>query len=187
MIRVSKIAHAAYETPDLNQQTEYYTEIIGLTLAAQEKDTVYLASTVDHHAVVLRKGSQAQCTRIGFQIPPSADLDEFQKQVASHGVVTERRKNAEPSISDMLVFKDPKGTVFKRDDFSHQKFQSKGIVPYKLGHVAFHVADVKHVTKFYCDVLGFRESDWMGDFFSFLRCGPDHHTINLMNCGVNTK
>ena len=29
-------------------------------------------------------------------------------------------------------------------------------------------------------MLGFRVSDWMGDFFSFLRCGTDHHTINLM-------
>jgi hypothetical protein len=32
-------------------------------------------------------------------------------------------------------------------------------------------------------VLGFRESGWMADFFSFLRCGPDHHTINLINSG----
>ena len=29
MIRVHKIAHASYETPDLEQQTEYYTEILG--------------------------------------------------------------------------------------------------------------------------------------------------------------
>ena len=186
MIRVSKIAHASYETPDLAQQTEYYTAILGLTLAAQEKDTVYLASTVDHHAVVLRKGSQSQCTRIGFQIASTADLDAFEKQLAGHGIAAERRKDPEPSISDMLVFKDPKGTVmevFKRGDFSQQKFQSHGIVPHKLGHVAFHVTDVKRITKFYCDVLGFRESDWMGDFFSFLRCGPDHHTINLMQTG----
>ena len=186
MIRVSKIAHASYETPDLAQQTEYYTAILGLTVAAQEKDTVYFASTVDHHAVVLRKGAQPQCTRIGFQIAPTADLDAFEKQVAGHGIATERRKDPEPSISDMLVFKDPKGTVmevFKRGDFSHEKFQSHGIVPHKLGHVAFHVTDVKQVTKFYCDVLGFRESDWMGAFFSFLRCGPDHHTINLMQTG----
>lgn len=35
--------------------------------------------------------------------------------------------------------------------------------------------------KFYCDVLGFKVSDWMGDFFAFLRCGPDHHTINLVS------
>jgi catechol 2,3-dioxygenase-like lactoylglutathione lyase family enzyme len=186
MIRVSKIAHASYETPDLAQQTEYYTAILGLTVAAQEKDTVYLASTVDHHAVVLRKGAQPQCTRIGFQIASTADLDAFEKQLAGHGIAAERRKDPEPSISDMLVFKDPKGTVmevFKRGDFSQQKFQSHGIVPHKLGHVAFHVTDVKRITKFYCDVLGFRESDWMGDFFSFLRCGPDHHTINLMQTG----
>src|SRR5215831_11466875 len=175
MIRVNKIAHATYETPDLDQQAEYFTEIMGLTLVAKDKDTVYLASTVDHHSIVLRRGGKANCVALAFQ-------------VAAHQVKTERKKDPEPSITDMVTFADPKGTtmqVFKRDAFSHQKFTRKGIVPFKLGHVAFHVTDVKHVTKFYCDVLGFRESDWMADFFSFLRCGPDHHTINLMETGSN--
>ena len=88
----------------------------------------------------------------------------------------------------MVAFEDPKGTlmeVFKRPEPQAQKFPIKGIVPHKIGHVAFHCADVKLVTKFYLDVLGFRESDWMGDFFSFLRCGVDHHTINLMGTGSN--
>ena len=87
-----------------------------------------------------------------------------------------------------FTFEDPKGTVmevFKRPEAQHQKFPSKGIVPHKLGHVAFHVTEVKKVTQFYCDVLGFRVSDWMGEFFSFLRCGVDHHTINLMETGSN--
>jgi catechol 2,3-dioxygenase-like lactoylglutathione lyase family enzyme len=75
--------------------------------------------------------------------------------------------------------------VFKRADVPPQKFSTKGVVPHRLGHVAFFVKDVKKVTGFYCDVLGFRESDWMADFFSFLRCGPDHHTINLMETGSN--
>ena len=188
MIRVKKIAHASYEMPDLEKQIEYYTEILGLSLIAREKDAVYLASTVDHHSVVLRNGDQAQCTRIGFQIGPDDDLDAFEKQVQQQGIKTERRRDPEPSISDMVVFQDPKGTVmevFKRGEFSGQRWPGKCIVPNKLGHVAFHVTDVKHVTKFYCDVLGFRESDWMADFFSFLRCGPDHHTINLMETGSN--
>ena len=160
MIRVSKIAHASYETPDLDQQIEYYTDIIGLTVAAKEKDKAYLASTVDHHSVVLQRGAKADCVRLAFQIATDADLGEFEKQVAAHGVKTTRKKDPEPSISDMVTFTDPKGTiieVFKRDAFAHQKFQQKGIVPFKLGHVAFHVTDVKQVTKFYCDVLGFRE------------------------------
>ena len=188
MIRVTKIAHASYRTPDLDQQIEYYTDILGLKLVARDKEKAYLASTIDHHSVVLEHGSKAECVRLGFQIATDADLNDFEKQVAALGVKTSRKKDPEPSIADMVTFEDPKGTimeVFKRDAFSHQKFENKGIVPFKLGHVAFHVTDVKHVTKFYCDVLGFRESDWMADFFSFLRCGPDHHSINLMETGSN--
>ena len=37
MIGVKKIAHATYETPDLDQQIEYYTDILGLNLIAQGK------------------------------------------------------------------------------------------------------------------------------------------------------
>jgi catechol-2,3-dioxygenase len=188
MIRVRKIAHASYEVPDVEQQTEYYTNVLGMTLVGEDNDTTFLANTIDHHSVVLREGSQAQCVRIAFQIGEGDDLDAFEKQVQGHGIKTQRKKDPEPSISELITFEDPKGTVievFKRADFSHQKFQANGIVPHKLGHVAFHVTDVKHTTKFYCDVLGFRESDWMGDFFSFLRCGPDHHTINLVETGSN--
>ena len=119
---------------------------------------------------------------------PDDDLDAFEKQTAAHGIKTARRRDPEPTIADMLTFADPKGTimeVFKRPDPAAQKYQRTGVVPHKLGHVAFQVTEVKKVTDFYCDVLGFRVSDWMGDFFSFLRCGPDHHTINLIETGKN--
>src|SRR5262245_9594274 len=188
MIRVKKIAHAIYETPDLDRQTEYYTDILGLNLIAKDKDAAYLASTVDHHSVVLRQGSAAQCVRLGFQLGPDDDLDAFEKQTAAQGIKTRRLKDPEPTIADMVAFEDPKGTVmevFKRPEPQGQKFPNKGIVPHKIGHVAFFVTDVKKTTRFYLDALGFRESDWMGDFFSFLRCGPDHHTINLMQIDAN--
>jgi catechol 2,3-dioxygenase-like lactoylglutathione lyase family enzyme len=188
MIRVKKIAHATYEVPDVDAQVEYYTEVLGLTVTEKSKDCVYLASTVDHHCTVVRRGATTQCVGIGFQIGPDDDLDGFERQVQGHGIKTLRKRDPDPSISDLLSFEDPKGTlieVFKRQAFAAQRYSAKGIVPHKLGHVAFHVTDVKHDTKFYCDVLGFRESDWMGDFFSFLRCGPDHHTINLMETGSN--
>jgi catechol-2,3-dioxygenase len=169
-------------------QTDYYTEILGLTLTGKDTNGVYLASTIDHHSVVLRQGSQAQCTRVGFQLGVDDDLDAFERQVEGHGIKTQRKRDPDPTISDMVTFEDPKGTileVFKRAEFSGQRYPNKGIVPHKLGHVAFHVTDAKHISKFYCDVLGFRESDWMADFFSFLRCGPDHHTVNFMQTGSN--
>ena len=188
MISVRKISHASYEIPDLDAQAEYYTNVLGLRLIAKEQDAAYLANANDHHSVVLRRGEQPRCTRIGFQLGPDDDLDAFEKQTAAHGLRTARKKDPEPTIGDMVSFEDPKGTVmevFKPPQLQNQAFGSTGIIPHKLGHVAFHVADVKTATKFYCDVLGFRVSDWMGDYFSFLRCGPDHHTINLVETGSN--
>ncbi|MBW8638457.1 VOC family protein [Hoeflea sp. WL0058] len=184
---ISKISHASYETPDLDALSEYYTDIIGLTVTDREQDTVYLSSSIDHHCVVLRKGGEAACTRLGFQIGKDDDLDAFEKHVKGFGIETERKRDPEPSISDMLVFKDFKGTqmeVFKTPEPANVPFSEKGIIPHKLGHVAFHVKDVKEAAKFYCDVMGFKDSDWMGDFFAFLRCGPDHHTINFIGTGV---
>ncbi len=53
-------------------------------------------------------------------------------------------------------------------------------MPLKLGHVAYRVDDVQKTVKFYCDVLGFRVSDWRADNFAFLRCNADHHTVNFV-------
>src|ERR1044071_4749426 len=128
MTRVRKIAHAGYETPDLDQQVEYYTDILGLTVAARDKDAAYLASTIDHHSAVLRKGDRARCLRLGFQIGIDDDLDAFEKQAAAHGIKTARRKDPEPTIADMVTFEDPKGTVmeaFRRPESASPQFGTK--------------------------------------------------------------
>src|SRR4029077_14668791 len=113
MIGVRKISHASYETPDLDKQTEYYTDVLGLMLIAKEKNTVYLANTIDHHSIILRNGPEPKCTAIGFQIGPDDDLDAFEKQTAGRGLRTARKKDAEPTIADMVVFEDPKGTIME--------------------------------------------------------------------------
>jgi catechol 2,3-dioxygenase-like lactoylglutathione lyase family enzyme len=64
--------------------------------------------------------------------------------------------------------------------------QVRGIGPIKLGHLAFCVDDCQKYVDFYTRVMGFRLSDWIQDWFAFLRCGPDHHTINFAR-GKTTK
>ena len=50
MIGVRKIAYACYETPDPQQQAEYYTDILGLSLVETDSDAIYLPTTIDHHS-----------------------------------------------------------------------------------------------------------------------------------------
>ena len=43
-----------------------------------------------------------------------------------------------------------------------------------------HSPNVRGLQKFYEDALGFRLSDWVGEFMVFLRCNPAHHRLAIM-------
>jgi len=156
---------------------------MGLSLIESDSRTSYLSAGIDHHTVVLQRGDAARCVALGFQLAPGTDLNEYSKQVAQQGVQVHHSHDSQPNIPGIVTFEDPKGTrieIFADREPISRGPQWVGVAPNKLGHVAFNVTDIRRDVRFYCDVLGFKESDLMGDFFAFLRCGPDHHTINLV-------
>ena len=96
----------------------------------------------------------------------------------------ERASGISPGVAEAVVFTDPKGTkieIFSDYVFAKDDGRTAGIMPLKLGHVAYRVDDVQKIVKFYCDVLGFRVSDWRDETFAFLRCNTDHHTVNFVH------
>jgi catechol 2,3-dioxygenase-like lactoylglutathione lyase family enzyme len=181
-VPVFRIGHATYETPDLDRQLDYYTQVIGLNLAGREKGRAILTSRLGFEILVLEQGSAARCSRQSFQVRPDFDFAGAQAGLKKHGIASERRSDASPGISEAVVFTDPNGTqieLFAKCAQAQGPEKVQGVAPLKLGHMAFFVKDAKAITDFYVDVLGFRVSDWMEDFFVFLRCGSDHHTANF--------
>lgn len=184
MIQARRIGHATFETPDLDQAIEYYRDITGLVLAEREPGRAFLATKIGQLVVRLDEGSNAQCTGLSFEVAPDADFAAMSRQLDAEGIQNELSNDSLPGVGQVLRFKDPKGTtieVFKEWNYLGHHHQVIGVGPLKLGHVAFIVDDAKKITDFYVKVLGFRVSDWVEDFFSFLRCGPDHHTVNFLN------
>ena len=113
----------------------------------------------------------------------------MQKTLSAEGIASEIRSDPFPGTPKCLVFTDPKGTVIEL--FSSWSYVSPnqnvaGIGPLKVGHIAFFTPDVQGLCDFYQRVLGFRVSDWLGDFFVFMRCNPDHHSLNFFR-GDNAK
>lgn len=183
VIEVRKIGHATFETPDLEKAIAYYTLVNGLTLAGKDKGRAFLASKTGLLTVQLEQGQQARCTRLSFELAPDADFTAIRKQLFDEGIACEERRGSSLGIPKLLSFSDPKGTVIELySEWSYVGAQrdSVGIGPLKLGHVAFFVPDPNSIAQFYQRVLGFRVSDWLEDFFVFLRCNPDHHSINFL-------
>ena len=183
MIKVKRLGHATYSTTNIDRQIAHYCEVVGLYLIDRDADHAYLGTNAGQLAIVLEKGSIDACTRISFEVSQSHSFDEMSKFLSSHGIASARRSHSIPGLADVLCFTDPKGTVIEL--FCEPRFVAKGpfiggAVTQKLGHLAFVVADPRAMAEFYQNILGFRISDWIGDFFVFLRCGADHHTVNFI-------
>jgi catechol 2,3-dioxygenase-like lactoylglutathione lyase family enzyme len=183
MIQVKRMSHATFVTPDLERQIDYFTGIAGLALAERENGRAYLATKVGDLAVQIEKGDHAQCARIAFQVAPDTPFDDIRRGLEAEGVRPQVKNDAVPGVPRMLTFEDPKGTmieVFAEQAPIAKNQEVKGIGPLKLGHLAFCVAEPKAFAEYYGRVLGFRVSDWIQDWFVFMRCGPDHHTVNFV-------
>jgi catechol-2,3-dioxygenase len=183
MIKVKRLGHATLATPDLEQQTDYYSRILGLSIIEKSKDRVILGSKQGLEAIELVRGEAGALKRVSFQIAPDSDLGDVVKALQKDGIRCERRKGISQGVAEAVTFEDPKGTPI--DLYAEYAFAKPDDIPgifniLKLGHVAYRVLDVQKIVKFYCDVLGFRVSDWRGDFFVFLRCNTDHHSLNFI-------
>jgi len=183
MIRPRRVGHATFETPDLAKAIAYYTEVAGLVLSEKEKDRAFLASKTGLLTIALEQGREENLKRISFEVVPNSDFAELAKALAADGVKSEMRNDSVPGIGKVLAFNDPKGTtieLFSEWSYLGSHHQVIGVGLLKLGHIAYTVNDPQAIADFYCRVLGFRLSDWIEDFFVFLRCNPDHHTVNFI-------
>jgi catechol 2,3-dioxygenase-like lactoylglutathione lyase family enzyme len=183
MIQVRRLGHASFSTPDLEGQVAYYSDVLGLRVIERDKDRAFLACRTGLEAIALERGAEVTLQRLSFQVAPGSDLAMVARELSDLGIKSERRHGISPGIAEALVFADIKGTlieIFADYAFATDDGVQAVITPLKLGHVAYRVADVQQVTRFYTDVLGFRVSDWRDTTFAFLRCNTDHHTVNFV-------
>jgi len=184
MVNVFKLGYAEFSTKDSKALTNYYTEVMGFTLIEQaDNGKSYISSGVDHHNIVVSPSDSSQLNKIGWQVGGDLSLKEVSQQLKEHGIHSELKTDAEPGISQLLELQDPGGTILNL--YSDIKtptpgFKDSGIVPNKLGHIAIGVKDAEKTVDFYKQVLGFWETDKIGDIATFLTCNQEHHTLNIL-------
>jgi len=187
MIKVRRIRYATFETRDMEKALAYYTQVNGLVVATHEKGRAYLATKIGELAIELQQGEMARCLGLSFEAAAGTEPAAMRKLLSSDGIQSEERREAAPGISRLLSFRDPNGTTVQCFSECHDvgdRQQVPGVGPLKLGHVAFFAPDLKSISTFYQRVLDFRVSDWIDDFFVFMRCGSDHHSVNFLSGDV---
>lgn len=182
---VTRLSHVALRTSDVERMRTYYTEIIGLSSYDDDDGNVFLASGGLGPALELRYDPhRTGIDHVGFELA-AAGADDLLAHLTDQGVKVTTGTDLEPGISKLHNLVDVEGNRLQLcvldQDRAAAAPATSGIVPQKLGHIATRTRSAKAVTDFYEAALGFRWSDWMGDFFAFLRCNVDHHSVNFLN------
>lgn len=182
MIKVKRIRHVTFVTPDIDRQIEYYQSVVGLGVIIRTASHALLATDSDELAVILQRGDRAVCQRMTFEIAPDLNFADLVTQLSASGIVAEIRSDPLPGVARSVLFRDFEGTeieLLAGPTFAAAQQPVGGIAADRLGHVALYTGDPQKASKFYADVLGFRVSDWIEESFVFMRCGFDHHSVNF--------
>lgn len=188
MHRVSDIRYVGYGVTDLAAERKFYAETWGLREVGEKDGMIHFAAEGDDelYVVRLRPSERSQIDIIAFAADTRADVDGLHDQVVAAGcrIVFAPRELETLGGGYGFRFFSPDGLPFEvSSDVAVGEARTltrwEGI-PVKISHVVLHSPNHKEAVGFFCDVLGFKVSDWLGDFMCFLRCNEWHHRLAFL-------
>ena len=93
MIRVTRISHTVFETPDLARQVEYYSHVIGFHVLSQTSTQAFLGSRFGQEVIGFEAGSSNRCRRIAFQVAPDFDHERIGAELRPFAIEHEGRSD----------------------------------------------------------------------------------------------
>jgi catechol 2,3-dioxygenase-like lactoylglutathione lyase family enzyme len=188
MSRVTEIRYVGYGVVDFDAETAFYTDSWGLEPVPSDDGMAWYKTKGhdEHHVVRLRKAEENRVDVIALAADSRADVDALCANVAAAGgkIVHEPRALTTPGGGYGFRFFSPEGMLMEvSSDVARGSMQPIGRwdgIPVKISHIVLHSSDHKALANWFCDVLGFKISDWLGDYMVFLRCNSAHHRFALL-------
>lgn len=188
MSRVTEIRYVGYAMPDLEAERAFYADQWKLVPAGEKDGMVYFAADggEEGYVVRLRQSDEQRIDVIALAADSRADVDALHDRVVAAGARIIFAPKALETLGGGYGFRffSPDGLPFEISSDvarrSPRQLARWDGVPQKISHIVLHSPDHKALVEWFCDVLGFKVSDWLGDFMCFLRCNSAHHRIAIL-------
>jgi len=188
MTRVTDIRSVGYAVPDLAAERAFYRDQWKLIEVGEQNGMVHFAAEGDSEGYVvrLRQADAKRVDVIGLAADTRADVDALHEKAAAAGckIIFVPRELTTLGGGYGFRFFSPDGLPFEvssdvaaREPRVLSRWEG---VPQKISHIVLHSPDHKAMVQFFVDVLGFKVSDWLGDFMCFLRCNSAHHRLAIL-------
>jgi catechol 2,3-dioxygenase-like lactoylglutathione lyase family enzyme len=188
MSRVTEIRYVGYSVADLAAERAFYADKWGLKEVAEKDGLVYFATHGSNqlYVVRLRQGSDNRVDVIALAADTRQDVEDLHAKVREAGcrIVFAPKELDQFGGGYGFRFFSPDGLPYEisaevETGPSRQLVRWEAL-PQKISHIVLHSPDHPAAVRFFVDVLGFRISDWLGDFMAFLRCNEWHHRLAVL-------
>ncbi|MGF6997118.1 VOC family protein [Paraburkholderia sp. GAS32] len=200
-----RITDITLGVPDLREAIEYYTQF-GLIAQPVGQNGDQWFGTVDGGDRQLRL-VRAPVRRLVSLGIGADDLDDLSRitaalqrlQVASH-IEDNALFTKEPITGlDVTVSVVPRvipksfvlpaynypGSIGRPNDRAPAALRTAPVRPRRLGHIGIGSVDSSTTRRFFMEGLGFKLSDQVKDYATFMRCSTDHHNVVVQTAPVN--
>jgi catechol 2,3-dioxygenase len=170
---IVRSAYVDLVVTDLARARAWWVDLIGFHVEHEERDALYLRGYEEfiHHSVVLRKGPQAACARMGFRVRTPEDVDRAERYFSELGCPTRRvADGTTPGFGEAVRAVDPLGfTIELVHHIDHaeplvQRYDlRRGASINRLDHINIATPDVPVAFDYYTK-LGFGLSETIEDF-----------------------
>src|SRR3954465_1577970 len=165
-VKVFRLVYADFFSQEPKKMVDYYTTTMGYRITEEKDGITYLSNGVDHHNIMITPSNQKGIRSYGYQLDGKLSLEEVQEQLQSQGIDSTLIVDGKPGISRFLELHDPARNIvelFTEMDQPVVGFGTSGILPLKLGHIAFYAKNFGETIAFYRNVLGFAFTDKIGE------------------------
>jgi catechol 2,3-dioxygenase-like lactoylglutathione lyase family enzyme len=181
-----RIHHVCLRTGDLATAAQRWSIQFGLTIRELTPERARLACAYEPYSLELVPSDTPGADHAGFELARGVSLDDAASHLERLGVSWEESSGG-------LFLRDPDGFGVElvpyappddpRPAIARTSTTLGGFHPRKLGHINSLTSRLSEVVVFYCDVLGMRVTDRLGDEGTWLHLGADHHTVALVGKG----
>ena len=174
MSRVTEIRYVGYAVEDLAAERAFYAEKWGLKQVQEADGLVYFA-TEGHdelYVVRLRQDALQRIDVIALATDTREDVEALHRKVADYGckIIWEPRELDQFGGGYGFRFFSKDGLPYEIsagvERGTAREIAHREAIPERISHIVLHSPRHQDEVNFFINVLGFRLSDWLGDFMS---------------------
>lgn len=186
--RVTKLRYVGLAGPGYAAERDFLQDPWGLREVAADGELAYFRAEGSDEPFVTRwRGAEKRSLDlIGFAADDRATVDALAVKLGRDGVklISEPHRLDSPGGGYGFRCFDLDGHVLEISSDvtpgAARELNRGESIPAILSHIVLHTPDLKKAVAFYEEHLGFKVSDWLGDFMCFLRCNEVHHSIAFL-------